>query len=99
MSSASFRRVPAFPVGLVGRADVLAAVAGTDPGPGDDVGQRRAAAVALVDLVDGQPRLAVLLGLPFEDPLASVGAQVVPLALVDAGAVREAGRVTRLRER
>ena len=41
-----------------------------------------AAAVALVDLVDGQPGLDVLLRLALEDPLATVRARLELLAVV-----------------
>src|SRR5215469_8807135 len=93
------RLVPLRPLGGIGRGGVLAVVhAGVDAVPGEYLRDRGAAAVALVDLVHRQPGLDVLPRLAVEDPLAAVGAEVVPLALVLAAAEAGGRRVAHLGE-
>src|SRR3954468_23259495 len=84
MSAHPGRLVPQLPVLRVLGVEVLTAVARLDPVPLQDVGDRGSTAITLVDLMHGQPGLPVLLRLALEDPLATVPAGVVPLALVHA---------------
>ena len=91
--------MPLVPVDLVRRRQVLAVVDPVpDAVPVQHLGDGRAPAVALVDLVHGQPCLHVLLRLPIEDPLAAVGAEVEPLAAELAAPDADRGRVARLGE-
>ncbi|MPM30201.1 hypothetical protein SDC9_76749 [bioreactor metagenome] len=85
--------MPLLPVLVVDAADELPGVTVLVPVPRHHVGQGRAAAVALVDLVHRQPRLAVLDRLTVEDPLAGLGAEVVVLPLMVGVVLGHVGRV------